>query len=133
MRTFVLLSVFLATGRSQAPDMATNATTHSLTTVDPLATCINGAPAWVSVGGPAPKPGATWVVALGPAYGGAGGPCLDVIGCTAAAKKPVAPPPPFEMLATSGPQSPNCTINPDFCRRASPALLCLPTHFPIQI
>ena len=32
-----------------------------------------------------------------------------------AAKKPVTPPPPFELLATSGPQSPNCTINPSFC------------------
>jgi hypothetical protein len=32
-----------------------------------------------------------------------------------AAKKTIAPPPAFEMLATSGPQSPNCTINPDFC------------------
>ncbi len=68
------------------------------------------------MGGPAAHPNGTWVVALGPAYGGAGGPCLDQTGCIAAAKKAIMPPPPFEMLATSGPQSPNCTINPDFCK-----------------
>ena len=98
-----------------AVDQATNATTHALTVVDPLATCINGAPAYVSIGGPAPKPGGTWVFQLGPAFGGAGAPCFDQLGCQMAAKKPVVPPPAFELLATSGPQSPNCTINPDFC------------------
>ena len=100
---------------ADAPDQVTNATTHSLVPVDPLATCLNGAPAWVSVGGPPSKPGGTWVLQLGPAYGGAGAPCLDRTGCQMAAKKPIAPPPLFEMLASSGPQSPNCTINPDFC------------------
>ena len=119
LRVFFVVSTAAGGGSSAASssalDQATNATTHSLVSVDPLATCINGAPAWVSVGGPAPKQGATWVLQLGPAYGGAGAPCLDRLGCQMAAKKPIAPPPPFELLATSGPQSPNCTINPDFC------------------
>ena len=110
-------------GLGDAPDQATNAATHSLAALDPLATCINGAPAWVSVGGPAPKPGGTWVLALGPANGGAGLPCIDQTGCIAAAKMPIAPPPSFEMLAVSGPQSPNCTINPDFCAAAQAQLV----------
>ena len=115
MLVLLLATAAAAAGSVTTPDQATNATTHPLTTVDPMATCINGAPAWVSVGGPAPKPSGTWVLQLGPAFGGSGAPCLDHLGCTMAAKKPVTPPPPFELLATSGPQSPNCTINPSFC------------------
>ena len=110
------VSVRLSSNDAPVADQATNATTHSLTAVDPQATCINGDPAWVSVGGSTPAaPGATWVIQLGHAYGGAGAPCLDQLGCQMAAKKPSATPPPFELLAVSGPQSPNCTINPDFC------------------
>ena len=58
-----------AGGDAPAVDLATNATTHSFVLTDPLATCLNRTPAFVSVGGPAPKPQGTWILALGGVFG----------------------------------------------------------------
>ena len=98
---------------------------HSLNTTDPTAICLDGKSpdvfAYVS-----PKPSKQWVILLGTTSVGFDI-CISEEACALYGKQPLPPhagppgppppppPPPSPVPLAQGPQSRDCTVNPDWC------------------
>ena len=128
LATLVLgAAVAAAAGPTPIP---VNVTTYPLLTVDPTATCLNGATdpgvqVWVN-----PTPSTQWVITLGSVSPGLGSwMCIAEGNCAQFAKPPTPTPPPEPPPGpwvppggsasapglAAGMQSQNCTVNPVFC------------------